>query len=161
MNKVAWAALVLVVAGAMGVWGTVGASARNCSIYNTTPAAVAEASLATEAPLASASPAPAEYHKLTAEEAKARMDSGDPVIIVDVRTLEEFQSGHVPGAINVPNEGILNEMPDQLPDKDQELLLYCRSGRRSADAAHKLIALGYTKVYDFGGIIDWPYETEK
>jgi rhodanese-related sulfurtransferase len=160
MSKVLWIALVLVAAGALGAMSV---SARNCSAYNGKPAFEATMAAANAMPgaTATATLTPAEYHKLTAEEAKARMDSGDPVTIVDVRTLSEFTSGHVPGAINVPNEDILDEMPDQLPDLDAELLVYCRSGRRSSDAAHKLVALGYTKVYDFVGILDWPYDTEK
>jgi rhodanese-related sulfurtransferase len=158
MTKFVWAVIALVAAGVLGAWGFVGASARNCSAYNAQPVAAATA---TAAPVETAAPVPAEYHKLTAEEAKARMDSGDPVVIVDVRTPEEFEGGHISGAINVPNEGILDEMPEALPDPNAEILVYCRSGRRSSDAAHKLLAMGYTAVYDFGGIIDWPYETVK
>lgn len=99
------------------------------------------------------------YQKLTAAEAKARIDSGDGVILVDVRTEEEYRAGHIPGAVLIPNETIADTPPEQLPDLDAEILIYCRSGNRSAQAANKLIALGYTNVYDFGGIIDWPYET--
>lgn len=102
-----------------------------------------------------------EYRKITTAEAKARIDSGDEVIILDVRTEEEFRSGHIPDAILIPNETIGNTRPDLLPDLDAEILIYCRSGNRSAQAAKKLIALGYTKVFDFGGILDWPYEIVK
>ena len=98
------------------------------------------------------------YHSLTPEEAKARMDSGDPVIILDVRRADEYAEGHIPGAVLLPNEEIGTEMPESLPDLDAELLVYCRSGRRSQEAANKLVAMGYTAVYDFGGILDWPYE---
>jgi phage shock protein E len=108
------------------------------------------------------SPSPdgeAEYHKISAEDAKERMDSGDAVIILDVRTQEEYDEDHIPGAILIPNETIGEERPALLPDLDAEILIYCRSGRRSAEAAKKLVALGYSKVYDFGGIIGWPYET--
>ena len=157
MSKTLWVILILVAAGALGAW-SVGASARNCSIYNASPASAAAVSVA---PVETATLAPAEYRKITAEEAKARIDSGDPVVIVDVRTPEEFAAGHIPGAINVPNEGILDEMPVELNDLNAEILLYCRSGRRSSEAAHKLLAMGYTNLYDFGGIIDWPYETVK
>ena len=102
----------------------------------------------------------AEYHKITAEEAKERLDSGDELILLDVRTQEEFDAGHIEGAILLPNETITDtEQPDILPDLGAEILIYCRSGNRSAQAANKLVALGYTNVYDFGGIIDWPYET--
>ena len=102
----------------------------------------------------------AEYHKITAEEAKERLDSGDELILLDVRTQEEYDAGHIEGAILLPNETITDtEQPDILPDLGAEILIYCRSGNRSAQAANKLVALGYTNVYDFGGIIDWPYET--
>ena len=105
------------------------------------------------------SPSPTvEYKKISAADAKARMDSGDEMIILDVRTKEEFDAGHIAGAILVPNETIIDEQPELLPDLDAEILVYCRSGNRSAQAAKKLIAMGYTNVADFGGIIDWPYE---
>lgn len=103
----------------------------------------------------------AEYKKITAEEAKERMDKDDKVVILDVRTEEEYQEGYVPGAIVIPNETISSEPLEELPDMDQEILVYCRSGNRSAQAAKKLAEAGYTQVYDFGGIIDWPYDTEK
>lgn len=103
----------------------------------------------------------AEYKKITAEEAKERMDKDDKVVILDVRTEEEYQEGHVPGAIVIPNETISSEPLEELPDMDQEILVYCRSGNRSGQAAKKLAEAGYTQVYDFGGIIDWPYDTEK
>ena len=103
----------------------------------------------------------AEYKKITAEEAKERMDKDDKIVILDVRTEEEYQEGHVPGAIVIPNETISSEPLEELPDMDQVILVYCRSGNRSAQAAKKLAEAGYTQVYDFGGIIDWPYDTEK
>ena len=102
-----------------------------------------------------------EYKKITAEEAKERMDKGDEIIILDVRTEEEYREGHIPGAIVIPNETISSEPLKELPDLEQEILVYCRSGNRSAQAAKKLIEAGYTQVYDFGGITDWPYDTEK
>ena len=101
-----------------------------------------------------------EYHKITAEEAKNRMDSDDTIIILDVKTQEEYEESHIPGAILIPNESIGTEKQEQLPDMDQEILVYCRSGNRSAQAAKKLVEAGYTQIYDFGGIMDWPYETE-
>ena len=108
------------------------------------------------------SPAPtAEYKKISAADAKARMDSGDEIVVLDVRTKEEFDAGHIAGAILVPNETISNRQPELLPDLGAEILVYCRSGNRSAQAAKKLIAIGYTNVADFGGIIDWPYEVVK
>ena len=84
------------------------------------------------------------------------MDS-EEVIIVDVRTAEEFASGHIQNAINIPVESITGE-PTELSDKDATILVYCRSGNRSEQASRKLVDLGYTQIYDFGGIIDWPYE---
>jgi rhodanese-related sulfurtransferase len=100
-----------------------------------------------------------QYRKISAEEAKTKMDSNEDVIIVDVRTLDEFNEGHIPNAILIPNESITDTPPEKLPDLDAEILVYCRSGNRSQQAADKLIELGYTNVYDFGGIIDWPYDT--
>ena len=113
--------------------------------------------------VAAATPAPnataaVEYKKISAADAKARMDSGDAIVILDVRTQEEYDAGHIAGAILVPNETIADKQPALLPDLDAEILVYCRSGNRSAQAAKKLIAIGYTNVVDFGGIIDWPYD---
>ena len=101
-------------------------------------------------------PDKAAYHKLSAEEAASQ-----EVVVVDVRTREEYDGGHIENAVLVPNESIGSEMPEALPDKEATLLVYCRSGRRSKDAAQKLLALGYQSVYDFGGVIDWPYELVK
>jgi rhodanese-related sulfurtransferase len=85
-----------------------------------------------------------------------------PVTVVDVRTQAEYEQGHIPDAILVPNETIsTTQKPDALPDLDATILVYCRSGNRSAQAARKLVALGYVNVYDFGGIIDWPYDVVK
>lgn len=95
---------------------------------------------------------------ITAEEAYEMMESGDELTIVDVRTESEYDEGHIQGAIVIPNETISTEEPAELADKAATILVYCRSGRRSADAAQKLVDMGYTNVYDFGGIIDWPYE---
>lgn len=95
---------------------------------------------------------------LSAEEAKARLDENPDIILLDVRTQEEYDAGHIPGAVCLPNEDIQPDFP--LPfEKDAEVLLYCHSGRRSAEAAEKLTGMGYTHVADFGGIQDWPYET--
>jgi len=102
----------------------------------------------------------AEVQTISAEQAHTRMESGDPVAVVDVRTAEEYAEAHIPGAILLPNEDIGDTAPEQLPVLDAEILIYCRSGNRSAQAAKKLVALGYTNVSDFGGMIDWPYETE-
>ena len=102
----------------------------------------------------------AAYQKISAEEAYEMMASQE-VVVVDVRTREEYDGGHIENAVLVPNENIGSEMPEALPDKEATLLVYCRSGRRSKDAAQKLLALGYQSVYDFGGVIDWPYELVK
>lgn len=110
---------------------------------------------------ASSAPSPSgeAYHKITAEEARKMMEEGG-VTIVDVRTTAEYAEKHIPGAILVPVETIGLEPPQALPDKDAVLLVYCRTGVRSRQASDKLVMLGYTNVYDFGGIVDWPYETE-
>ena len=102
----------------------------------------------------------AAYHKISAEETHEMMASQE-VVVVDVRTREEYESGHIENAVLVPNVSIGSEMPEALPDKEATLLVYCRSGRRSKDAAQKLLELGYQSVYDFGGVIDWPYELVK
>lgn len=99
------------------------------------------------------------YRQITQEEAKEMMAAADGHLIVDVRRPDEFAAGHIPGAVNVPNETVGNTAPALLPDKTQVLLVYCRSGRRSKEAAAKLADLGYTQVYEFGGIIDWTGET--
>ena len=98
------------------------------------------------------------YHKITASEAKAMMDQGS-VTVVDVRREDEYAAGHIPGSILVPNEGIRDTQPEELPDSDAVLLIYCRTGVRSRQASDKLVEIGYQNVYDFGGIADWPYET--
>jgi rhodanese-related sulfurtransferase len=102
---------------------------------------------------------PAVYQKITAEEAKTMMDDGDPYILLDVRTEEEFAEQRIDGAILIPDYEIASRVEEELTDKDARILVYCRSGRRSTLAANEMIALGYTNIYDFGGIIDWPYET--
>ena len=100
------------------------------------------------------------YLNITAEEAKQIMDSEDGYIILDVRTQEEYDQGHIPGAIVISHEEIAEKAEDVLTDKDQLILVYCRSGRRSKIAAEALVELGYTNIREFGGISDWPYETE-
>ena len=101
------------------------------------------------------------YEKISLEEAKQLMKDEEGYIILDVRTKEEFAEGHIPGAICVPNEIISDEMPGELPEKDQLILVYCRSGNRSKQASKKLAELGYTNIKEFGGIIDWDGEIEK
>ena len=98
------------------------------------------------------------FVNITAEEAKQIMDSQDGYIILDVRSQEEYDQGHIPGAILIPDTEINARAEEVLPDKDQLILVYCRSGRRSKLAAADLAELGYINIKEFGGIIDWPYE---
>ena len=101
------------------------------------------------------------YVEISAEDAKNIMDSEKDYIILDVREQDEYDAGHVSGAILIPYTDIESKAPEMLPDKDKTLLVYCRSGRRSKIAAASLAELGYTNVKEFGGIIDWPYEVVK
>ena len=97
---------------------------------------------------------------ITAQQAKEIMDSQQGYIILDTRTQEEYDDGHIPGAILIPYDEILEKAENTLTDKDQLILVYCRSGRRSKLAAEDLQKLGYTNIKEFGGITDWPYEVE-
>ena len=99
------------------------------------------------------------YRQITMQEAVEMMEKEDDYIILDVRTEQEYIAGHIPGAIVIPNETIGTEDIPQLPDKDQLIMVYCRSGNRSKQASDKLVKLGYTNIIEFGGIIDWPGET--
>ena len=101
------------------------------------------------------------YEKITPEEAKNIMDSGEEYIVLDTREQSEFDEGHIPGAILIPYTEIEDKAEEMLPDKDAQILVYCRSGRRSKIAAQSLADMGYTDIKEFGGIIDWPYEIEK
>ena len=139
MKRIAWSALVLVELAALMV---------GCSQGEQT------------AEDATAAKASAEYTQISQEKAQEMMKSED-VVIVDVRTQEEYVQGHIPGAICVPNESIVDAQPEELPDLGQTILVYCRSGRRSKEAAQKLADMGYTNVYEFGGIIDWTGEVVK
>ena len=96
------------------------------------------------------------YVNITAEEAKQIMDTEEGYIILDARTQEEYDEGHIPGAIVISHEEITEKAEEVLTDKDQLILVYCRSGRRSKLAAEALVELGYTNIKEFGGIIDWP-----
>ena len=100
------------------------------------------------------------YVNITAEEAKELMDTMEGYIILDVRTEEEYDQGHIPGATQISHEEIAEKAEEVLTDKDQLILVYCRSGRRSKLAAEALVELGYTNIKEFGGINDWPYEIE-
>lgn len=99
------------------------------------------------------------YRQITADEAARMMQEETDFVLLDVRTQEEYASGHIPGAICIPNETIGSEEIPELPDKDQLILVYCRSGNRSKQAAQKLADQGYTNVVEFGGINDWTGET--
>ena len=99
------------------------------------------------------------YRQINAEEAATMMEEESSYIILDVRTAEEYSEKHIPGAINIPNETIGAEDIPELPDKEQLILVYCRSGNRSKQASEKLVNLGYTNIVEFGGINDWTGET--
>ena len=99
------------------------------------------------------------YKKISAPEVKAFMDSGEPYILIDVRTDQEFQESHIQGAILIPSTEIKNRAVSELPNTDSLIFVYCRSGRRSSMVAKELILLGYSRVYDIGGIVAWPYGT--
>ena len=103
----------------------------------------------------------ATYDQISGAEAKALMDSESGYIIIDARTQSEYDEGHIPGAILIPEYEIAARAENELPDKNQLILVYCRSGRRSKIAAEELVKLGYTNVKEFGGIIDWEYEIVK
>lgn len=134
MKRIAWSVLVLVVLAAL----MVGCSQGGQTKEETT-----------------AAKAGAEYTQIPQELAKEMMRADDSLVVVDVRTQEEYAQGHIPGAICIPNEGIVDAQPEELLDLEQTILVYCRSGRRSKEAAQKLADMGYTNVYEFGGIIDW------
>ena len=101
------------------------------------------------------------YRSIAMDEAVTMMAQETGYIILDVRRPDEFAAGHIPNAINVPNESIGTSEIPELPDKNQLILVYCRSGRRSKEAAEKLVKLGYTSIVEFGGILDWKGEIEK
>ena len=99
------------------------------------------------------------YRQIIMDEAVAMMEQESGYVILDVRRPDEYATGHIPNAINVPNENIGTDEISQLPNKDQLIMVYCRSGRRSKEAAEKLVKLGYTNIVEFGGILDWNGET--
>lgn len=102
-----------------------------------------------------------EYKQVSMEEGLELMEADSDYILLDVRRTDEFEEGHIPGAINIPNESIGTEEIADLPDKNQTIYVYCRSGNRSKQASQKLVDLGYTNVIEFGGIIDYSGELEK
>lgn len=101
------------------------------------------------------------YTSITPEQAKKMMDESTGYVILDVRTQAEYDEGHLEGAILIPDYEVEQRAEAELPDKNQLIFVYCRSGRRSRNAAAELAALGYTSVYEIGGILNWPYETVK
>ncbi len=101
------------------------------------------------------------YEQISAEQAKALMDSETGYVVIDARTQEEYDEGHIPNAVLIPEYEVADRAENELTDKNQLILVYCRSGRRSKIAAQALADLGYTNVKEFGGIIDWEYETVK
>ena len=103
----------------------------------------------------------ATYRQITMSESVEMMASESDYIILDVRRPDEFAAGHIPNAVNIPNESIGADEIDELPDKDRLILVYCRSGNRSKQASEKLVRLGYTNIVEFGGILDWKGEIEK
>ena len=102
----------------------------------------------------------ASYEQITQEEAKQIMDTTNGYILLDTRTQEEYDQSHIPGALLIPHTEIAERAEEELPDKDQVILVYCRSGNRSKQASEVLVELGYTNVKEFGGINTWPYEVE-
>ena len=98
------------------------------------------------------------YRQIAMDVAVDMMAQETGYIILDVRRPDEFAAGHIPNAINVPNESIGTSDIPELPDKDQLIMVYCRSGRRSKEASEKLVKLGYTNIVEFGGILDWKGE---
>ncbi|MDY4799749.1 MAG: rhodanese-like domain-containing protein [Bullifex sp.] len=111
--------------------------------------------------LAMASCTASGYKQVSSDEAARLMAESKGYVILDVRTAEEYRSGHIDGAICIPNETIGKDMPEELPDKNQRIFVYCRSGNRSRQAASKLAALGYTDIIEFGGINSWKGKTVK
>lgn len=101
----------------------------------------------------------AEYRKISAGQAKKMLDDNKDIILLDVRTKEEFLEKRIAGSILIPDNEILTKAETTLKDKNAIILVYCRSGRRSEAAARQLVGMGYTNIFDFGGIIDWPYDT--
>lgn len=101
------------------------------------------------------------YMNINAEKAKEMMDGLEKFVLLDARSEEEFSEGHIPGAIVIPHEEVSERAEAEIPEKDVPVFVYCRSGNRSKTASKALVDLGYSEVYEFGGIIDWPYEIEQ
>jgi len=101
------------------------------------------------------------YMRINAEKAKEMMENLEEFVLLDARTEEEFSEGHIPGAIVIPHDEIFERAEAEIPEKDVPVFVYCRSGNRSKTASKALFDLGYSEIYEFGGIIDWPYEIEQ
>ena len=101
------------------------------------------------------------YMNIAPEKANEMMNELEEFVLLDVRSKEEFSEGHIPGAMVIPHEEISERAEAEIPEKDVPVFVYCRSGRRSKIAAEELVSLGYSEIYEFGGIGDWPYEIEK
>ena len=108
---------------------------------------------------AQAAPKEGEYRKISAQEAHKMMSGTNDYVLLDVRTAAEYKEQQIDGALLIPDNEIKNRATAELPDKNKVILIYCRSGRRSESAARELVNLGYVNVFDFGGIINWPYDT--
>ncbi len=121
-------------------------------------AAAAGMGVETEAHTGGSAAVKAKVHRISAKEAKAVLDSGEPVILLDVREPYEYKAGHIRNAVSLPSGSITLKSAGLLPDRDAKILVYCLSGARSSASAHALVRMGYTNVFDFGGIADWPYE---
>lgn len=146
-------ALILVVFLAVFIGG--------CSNTGTDPVETLGSEAETVAETESASASSGINEKISAEAAKAMMASGEAYMLIDVRTEAEYLEGHIEGATLLPLDSLETLAAEKIPAKDTKLLLYCRSGNRSGTAAKLLESLGYTQIYDFGGIIDWPYDIVK
>lgn len=140
----------LLLGACAGIPGGPGASPEGTTV---TPAE-SEGAPAQEGPAA-------EYRRIAAQQAKEIMDQGGEYILLDVRTQQEFDAGFIPGAILIPDYELAERAEADLPHKDAVILVYCRSGNRSASSAKTLVGMGYTQVYDFGGIGSWPFEVQK
>ena len=101
------------------------------------------------------------YMRINAQKAKEMMESLEKFVLLDARTEEEFSEGHIPGAIVIPHDEVFERAEAEILEKDVPVFVYCRSGNRSRTASKALVELGYSEVYEFGGIIDWPYEIEQ
>ena len=101
------------------------------------------------------------YEKISAQTGKEMIAENSKIVLIDVRTKSEYDSGHISGSILIPHDEIAEKIKDAVPDKDTPIIVYCRSGNRSKTASDTLIELGYSQIFDMGGIVDWPYETTK